>query len=86
MGKYVIAYDIGTTGVKTCLFEIDETIKLVDGESMGYGLYLVEGGGAEQDAEEWWGAMAETTKKILDKTGVNPKKLKEFLSAPRCRA
>ncbi len=75
MGKYVIAYDIGTTGVKTCLFEIDETIKLVDGESMGYGLYLVEGGGAEQDAEEWWGAMAETTKKILDKTGVNPEKI-----------
>ena len=27
--KYALAYDIGTTGVKTCLFEIDETIKLV---------------------------------------------------------
>ena len=26
MAVYVIAYDVGTTGMKTCLFEIDKTI------------------------------------------------------------
>ena len=26
---YVLAYDIGTTGVKTCLFRVDETISLI---------------------------------------------------------
>ena len=29
MGKYAISYDIGTTGVKTCIFELGDTIKLV---------------------------------------------------------
>ena len=28
-GKYVIAYDIGTTGVKTCIFSISDRIELV---------------------------------------------------------
>lgn len=66
MSKFVIAYDIGTTGVKTCLFEIDKTIKLKAASSMGYGLYMVENGGAEQDFDEWWNAMAVTTKEIFD--------------------
>ena len=27
--KYLIAYDIGTTGVKTCLFVVDDSIRLL---------------------------------------------------------
>jgi len=50
---YVIAYDFGTTGVKTCLFSIGETLKMVAGEYGTYGLYILENGGAEQDTEEW---------------------------------
>ncbi len=77
MGKYVIAYDIGTTGVKTCLFEIDKTIVLKAASSHGYGLYMVENGGAEQDFDEWWEAMADTTKDIfaskeVKKLGIQP--------------
>ena len=77
MGKYVIAYDIGTTGVKTCLFEIDKTIVLKAASSCGYGLYMVENGGAEQDFDEWWKAMADTTNDIfkskeVKKLGVKP--------------
>ena len=66
MGKYVIAYDIGTTGVKTCLFEIDKTIVLKAAASCGYNLYILEGGGAEQDFNEWWSAMANTTAEIMN--------------------
>ena len=40
MGKYAISYDIGTTGVKTCVFEITDTIKLLAGESKGYKFIL----------------------------------------------
>ena len=75
MGKYVIAYDIGTTGVKTCLFEIDKTIVLKAAESHGYGLYMVENGGAEQDFNEWWEAMAETTKEIFEKSDIKPEQI-----------
>ncbi|MFA9376027.1 MAG: FGGY-family carbohydrate kinase [Lachnotalea sp.] len=67
---YVIAYDIGTTGVKTCLFEIDKYIKLIADAHEGYHLYMVENGGAEQDEEEWWNAMCTTTQKILSNTNI----------------
>ena len=39
---YVLAYDIGTTGVKTCLFSVEERIGLLASAQKGYGLYLVE--------------------------------------------
>ncbi len=73
MSKYVLAYDIGTTGVKTCLFEIDKEITLIASASMGYGLYILENGGAEQDTDEWWNAMCVTTKEIMNKKGIKHK-------------
>ena len=72
---YVLAYDIGTTGVKTCLFEIGSTITLLAGDSEGYGLYIMEDGGAEQDADEWWAAMCHTTARLLAKTGTAPEQI-----------
>lgn len=70
---YIIAYDIGTTGVKTCLFEADETLRLVHGEYEGYGLYILPSGGAEQDADEWWEAMCKSTRRLLKKSKVRAK-------------
>lgn len=72
---YVIAYDIGTTGVKTCLFEVGDTLRLLAGEYEGYGLYILPDGGAEQDADEWWAAMAKSTRHLLEKTGTDPKSI-----------
>lgn len=69
----VIAYDVGTTGIKTCLFEIGDTIKLVADEMCGYELYVLENGGAEQDADEWWNAMCITTKRLFESTKLDPK-------------
>ena len=63
--SYVLAYDVGTTGVKTCLFGIDREITLLASAQTGYGLYLLEGGGAEQDPEEWWSAMCRTTRAVF---------------------
>ena len=71
MSKFVITYDIGTTGIKTCLIEIDETMKILGSSTAGYGLYVDDEtgckGGAEQDADEWWEAMCSTTKSVFDK-------------------
>lgn len=69
---YVLAYDIGTTGVKTCLFSIHQTIELVSSSQQGYDLYILPDGGAEQDADQWWEAMCATTKAIFTKTSVQP--------------
>ncbi len=73
MGKYAISYDIGTTGVKTCIFELGDTIKLVSAASEGYKLYVLPDGGAEQEPQEWWDAMCSTTKKVLSKCDVDVK-------------
>ena len=40
MSKYVITYDVGTTGVKTCLIEIGDTMRILASDTAGYGLYV----------------------------------------------
>ena len=45
---YVLAYDIGTTGVKTCLFSVYTSIPLVPTAQQGYELYIRPAGRAEQ--------------------------------------
>lgn len=72
---YVLAYDIGTTGVKTCLFSIDHTIQLVASAQKGYGLYILPNGGAEQDTEEWWEAMCSTTRELFSSGTVSPEEI-----------
>ena len=69
---YIIIYDFGTGSVKTCLFEISSEIRLLAGSSAGYGLYISDGGGAEQDTEEWWSALCSTTRELFSKTDVKP--------------
>ncbi len=84
MSKYVITYDIGTTGIKTCLIEIDETIKILASSTAGYGLYVDDEtgvkGGAEQDADEWWAAMCSTTKTVFEKAQTVTKEQIEGIS------
>ena len=70
--KYALAYDVGTTGVKTCLFKIDGSVELIADAIEGYELYVFPDGGAEQDPDEWWAAMCKTTKELFTKTDVRP--------------
>ena len=69
---YLLAYDIGTTGVKTCLFAVENTIELSASASRSYPLYILPDGGAEQDGDDWWHGMAESTREIFAKTDVRP--------------
>ncbi len=68
---YVIAYDVGTTGLKTCLIEIENGMKILSSATSSYSLYVDEDtgyqGGAEQHADEWWQAMCVTTRAVLEK-------------------
>ena len=68
----VITYDVGTTGIKTCLYQIDSELKLIDAEMADYPLYILENGGAEQDPGDWWEAMCVTTRRLMSKTALNP--------------
>ena len=71
MAKYVMTYDVGTTSLKTCLYEIGEKISLIESESMGYSLSILENGGVEQSPTDWWKAMCTTTKSVLKQSDVN---------------
>jgi len=68
--RYIIAYDVGTTGLKTCLFQVDSEIHLVAHTTEGYSLNVIDGGGAEQNPDDWWNAMCITTKKVLDESQI----------------
>lgn len=72
---YVLAYDIGTTGVKTCLFSIGKTIELTASAQQGYDLYILPDGGAEQDGDQWWEAMCATTRDIFSSGAVAPRQV-----------
>jgi xylulokinase len=68
----VITYDVGTSGLKTCLFSIGKEVKLLASEMEGYDLFILEGGGAEQDPLQLWAAMGSTTQRLLAKTATTP--------------
>ncbi len=67
--KYLLAVDHGTSAMKVALtdncgevlaFEFEETP-----------LHLKEGGGAEQDPEDWWRAFVNCSKRLVDKNIVS---------------
>jgi len=73
--KYIITYDIGTTSMKTCLYEVTSSIQLVCSDSAHYSLTILKNGGAEQDAGEWWKAMCRTTKNVLSESKISGKQI-----------
>lgn len=75
MSVYVITYDVGTTGIKTCIFEIADSIKMVASAVQDYKLYIEDNGGAEQDPAEWWDAMCGTTEKVLEESKISSEKI-----------
>jgi xylulokinase len=73
---YILSFDIGTTGNKTCLFEIGERIALVASAMGEYDLHIGADGAAEQKVDDWWRAMCETTAQVLVETGIEPSAVK----------
>ncbi len=68
---YLLSYDVGTTGVKTCLFVVQDTLVLVSSALCGYPLYISEGGGAEQNPLDWISAIKQSTKEVLAESDID---------------
>lgn len=66
--EYVLAHDLGTTGNKATLY--DKNGALVASAFSGYGTQYEHTGWAEQDPEDWWHAVCDSTQQLLSKTGV----------------
>jgi xylulokinase len=63
--KYILAIDHGTSGAKTAICSTHGDI--VDWVFEEVPLHIFEGGGAEQDPDDWWNAIMNTAKKLIDK-------------------
>ena len=74
-GAYILAYDVGTTGIKTCLYYIHSSIELIASAGHGYALNVLPNGGAEQNPDDWWEAMRVTTKQIITQSGIAPESI-----------
>jgi len=69
---FLVAADLGTTSLKTCLFEVGESLALRAYASRSLGLETRPDGAAEQRPEEWWEALAATIREVLGAGGVPP--------------
>lgn len=73
MSEYILTYDLGTTGLKVVLFK--DTGEVVSSVYQEYTTYYPNSGWAEQDPKEWWQAVCNSTKKIIDKTRISPNRI-----------
>ncbi len=60
MSKYILAHDLGTSGNKATLFDVDGN--LIKSTVFSYDLITGENNSAEQRADDWWKAVCETSK------------------------
>ena len=71
--KYVLAIDLGSGGPKVGLVDQQGTVL-----SSGFAhtpLYFLPNGGVEQDPNEWWQAVSNTAKKVIQQSGLSPNEI-----------
>ena len=71
--KYIISHDMGTSSDKAALFTT--TGEIVDIAKRDYPLFHPHPNHAEQDPEQLWKAVCETTKEVMKKSKVKPKSI-----------
>ena len=63
LGKYVLAVDLGTSGVKAALIAVNG--RVVAWESEPVALHVLPGGGAEQRPDDWWDGLVAAAGRLL---------------------
>jgi xylulokinase len=67
--KYVLAVDLGTGGPKVAIVSTEGDV--IDHTVRTNRLVLIDGGGVEQDPEEWWSSIADAMRDLVGR-GVVP--------------
>ncbi len=69
--NYILAHDLGTTGNKATLY--DREGKLVGSAFYGYKTEFANTGWAEQNPEDWWQAICQSTRRLVQEVaGLRP--------------
>lgn len=72
--RYLLGLDIGTSGTKTALF--DEEGNTIRTATYGYDLFQPRVGWAEQNPEDWWQAVVNGIKEVIEKSKVKVSDIK----------
>jgi len=67
--NHIIAHDLGTTGNKATLY--DREGRLVGASFYAYNTEYAHTGWAEQDPRDWWQAVCQSTRRLLEETRVS---------------
>lgn len=70
MGRYIIAYDLGTGGNKASLYDGDG--RCLSDAFVAYDTLYPAAGWHEQRPEDWWRAVVESTRKLMAAARVAP--------------
>ena len=62
--KYILAIDLGTSGPKTALVSTRGEVIACEFESID--LLILPNGGAEQRPDQWWRAIINTARQVLE--------------------
>ncbi len=66
--QYVLAVDLGTGGPKVAV--VSTTGRIVAHAARPVALHLIDGGGAEQDPDEWWSAIGAASRQAVESAAV----------------
>lgn len=72
--SYLLGIDIGTSGTKTVLFDIEG--KTVASSTKEYPLYSPQNGWAEQEPSDWWNAVCSSVREVLSKSAIHAADIK----------
>ena len=67
---YLLAHDLGTSGNKATLYTLDG--KLVASRTVAYDTHFFNGNWAEQDPDDWWRAVCDSTRALLAAAKADP--------------
>jgi xylulokinase len=67
---YLLAHDLGTSGNKATLYTLDG--KLVASRTVGYDTRFFNGNWAEQNPDDWWQAVCQSTQALLAAAKADP--------------
>jgi len=74
MSQYIIAYDLGTGGNKASIYDIDGNC--IAENFAAYETLYPQNGFHEQRPEDWWQAVVESTRKLLERNPVPKDQIK----------
>lgn len=69
MGRFILAYDLGTGGNKASLYDIEGNC--LSEIFVSYTTQYPKAGWHEQRPSDWWGAVVESTQILLKNTGID---------------